>query len=450
MESGAASVAAHFYWIAAQTDPDMTRRATAAGAQARALYLARDINRANPLLAKAARRFHGLGLHADALRLQIKRIEALADLGEPGLSNLLKNLGSIKSAARDRGDWAAVALALDAQLQLLHRLGDGAGIGSLFNEMREVARRGSPEAALVSNTGLALAVVFGDPEEALEAARRALALTTDLPDYRLRALLRLMVVLQYRGMLELPGSKATVQEARNLARASGDVIVRYSIESNLATASLDAGDLEAAEAQMAKSRALAESAEMDMNRCIHANNRAELALAKGDYDEAQAAYGEASSYVGASTPPYMMDLVHAGMGLCALETGNLAEAYRREQALRATPSRWHCDPTTILAFRARLLECRQDRAGAIDLLDKAASDLEGRLVLACLKVRSIQVRLLQKEKCTRARAIALDCRRVAEGLGLAHRTREFARLADADIGAGAERRTLLNSSKKHF
>jgi len=435
MESGAAAEAAHFYQMVAESDSDPMRRATAGAAQAKALHLARDINRANPLLESAATSLDGLGRHGEALRLQIKRVEGLAEVGAAGLTDLLGNLGRIKREARDTGDWEAVALALDAELQLLHRLDDSAAIGTLFGEMREVADRDSPEATLICSAGLALAVLFGDPAEGLTAARRALALTADLPRYRLMALLRLMVVLQCRGMLELPASRAVVQEARDLARTSGDVMVHYSIENNLATASLDAGDLEAAEAQMTRARALAESAEMDLNRCIQANNRAELALAKSDYEEAHAAYTEASSYLGRTTPPYMTDLVHAGIGLCSLETGNLGEAYRRERALRAPPPRWHCDPTTILAFRTRLLECRRDRRGAIAFLEEAAGDLEGRLVLAWLKIRGLQVRFLLKERSSHAYVLALDCRRVAEDLRLVHRAREFARLAE---GAGRD------------
>jgi hypothetical protein len=237
-----------------------------------------------------------------------------------------------------------------------------------------------------------------------------------------------MVVLQYRGMLDLLESQPVIREARELAERSGDVLMRLSIESNLAVAALDAGDLEAAEAQMTRASALLGSADMDLNRFIQANNKAELALAQYDFSRAEQAYAEAASYAGVTTPAYMMDLVHAGIGLCALETGNMTEARRREQEIRSPPASWHFDPTTILAFRSRLMERRQDLRGAVDLLDAAASDLENRLVLAWLKVRALQVRLLRKAGSMHTQELATEALNLAKQLQLAHRVDEFSGL----------------------
>jgi DNA-binding SARP family transcriptional activator len=428
MESGAVAEAAHFFQLVTENDRDPVRRAEATAAEARALHLSRDINRANPLLELAADRLRAVGKPAEALRLEIKRVEGLAEIGAASLGDLLERLVRIKAHAREREDWEGVALALDAELHLLHRRGDVGTIRSVFCEMREVAGRESLEATLLCYAGLALGVLFGDPDEALEAARSAVALTAEGRSYRLRALLRLMVVLQYRGMLELPESRPVIREARELAERSGDVLMHFSIESNLAVAALDAGDLEAAEAQMTRSSALTGSADMDLNRFIQANNKAELALAQCDFQGAERAYAEAASYAGVTTPAYMMDLVHAGIGLCALETGNMSEARRREEEIGSLSASWHFDPTTILAFRSRLLERRQDPQGAIDLLHAAADNLEHRLVLAWLKVRALEVRLLRKAKSMRAQELATEALNVATKLQLRHRVDEFSAL----------------------
>ena len=428
MESGAVAEAAHFYQLVTENEREAVRRAEATAAQARALRLTRDINRANPLLELAANRLHAVGRVAEALRLEIKRVEGLAEVGAASLADLLERLARIKAQAREREDWEGVALALDAELHLLHRSGDVVAIRCVFSEMRELAGRESLEATLLCCAGLALGVLFGDPDEALEAARRAVALTAEGRSYRLRALLRLMVVLQYRGMLDLLESQPVIREARELAERSGDVLMRLSIESNLAVAALDAGDLETAEAQMTRASALLGSADMDLNRFIQANNKAELALAQYDFSRAEQAYAEAASYAGVTTPAYMMDLVHAGIGLCALETGNMTEARRREQEIRSPPASWHFDPTTILAFRSRLMERRQDLRGAVDLLDAAASDLENRLVLAWLKVRALQVRLLRKAGSMHTQELATEALNLATQLQLAHRVDEFSGL----------------------
>jgi hypothetical protein len=431
MASGAVAEAAHFFQLVMDNDRDAERRADATAALARALHLTRDINRANPLLELASSRLYAVGKPGEALRLEIKRVEGMAEVGAAALGDLLERLTRIKGEARAREDWEAVALALDVELHLLHRVGDLEAIRRLFGEMRDLTKCGSLEATLLCNAGLALGVLFEDPREALNAALRAVALTEEGRSYRLRSLLRLMVVLQYRGMLELPASQPVVKEARGMAKKSGDVLLHFSIENNLAVAALDAGDLERADVLMAGASALAGSAEMDLNRFIQANNQAELAMAQHDFLRAERAYTEAATYAGATTPSYLMDLVNAGMGICALETGKLAEARRLEEELEPSPPSWYYDPTTILAFRARLLERRGRRDEALDLLQSAAPDLENRLVLAWLKVQALRMRLMRKQGSSGARSIATECLELAEGLRLTHRALEFARFLQA-------------------
>jgi hypothetical protein len=207
--------------------------------------------------------------------MEIKRVEGLADVAAASLPDLLARLALIKEQARSQLDWEGAALALDAEVLLLHRAGDIKAIRFAFEEMRELAARGSVEATVLCCAGLALAVLFGDPDEALEAARRAVEMTESGRSYRLRALLRLMVVLHYRGMLSMPSSQPVILEARAMAKASGDVLTHFSIESNLAVAALDAGELDTAARQMVHSAALAGSADMNLNRFIQANNQAE-------------------------------------------------------------------------------------------------------------------------------------------------------------------------------
>jgi hypothetical protein len=75
-----------------------------------------------------------------------------------------------------------------------------------------------------------------------------------------------------------------------------------------------------------------------------------------------------------------------------------------------------------------LLERRQDPQGAIDLLHAAADNLEHRLVLAWLKVRALEVRLLRKAKSMRAQELATEALNVATKLQLRHRVDEFSAL----------------------
>ena len=64
----------------------------------------------------------------------------------------------------------------------------------------------------------------------------------------------------------------------------------------------------------------------------------------------------------------------------------------------------------------------------------SAWDLEHRLVLAWLKVRALEVRLMIKRRVVGARQIALDARGRAGKLGLNHRVREFTELLASTTG----------------
>jgi tetratricopeptide (TPR) repeat protein len=204
--------------------------------------------------------------------------------------------------------------------------------------------------------------------------------------------------------------------------------MRFSIESNLAVALMDAGDLERAQVQMAYSSTLLGAAVMDLNRFNQANNRAELALAQDEFQTAEEAYREASTYLGLTTPSYAQDLITAGLGICALETGDLSEARRCELSLPEHPSSWYFDPTTILAFESRLLDRRGHTDEALGLLESSAADLQERLELAWLKVRALQVRLMVKRRRTGALALAVEGRDRAAYLRLDHRATEFERM----------------------
>jgi tetratricopeptide (TPR) repeat protein len=430
MRSGAVGEAAHFYQLVIESDASVERRADATAACARALFLAREVTRAGPLLELGADRLRQLGRVAEAARMEIRRLEGLAELGTLPVRGLLVTLAQVKKDARVRRDWEAVALALDAEVNLRHRIEDIPGIRSALDEMRFVAASGPLEAEIVARSGLALGVLFGDPDDALSAAKRAVTLTTDGRSYRLRALSRLMVVLQCRGMQEGETYLQVANELRSAAAKSGNVLLHFSVENNVAVAALDAGDLDRAEVLMTNAHQFAKGAEMDLNRLIQANNAAELALAQEEFSKATRAFAQAASYASASTPEYLLQLATAGLGLCALEGGGLAEARQRIEALPDPPAAWHYDPSTLLTFRARFLQRLGRLDEAIDLLDQEAAKLDNRLVSAWLKVRALQIRLLVRRDQRRGLSIAEDCQAVADHLGLRTRQAEFRALVD--------------------
>jgi hypothetical protein len=271
--------------------------------------------------------------------------------------------------------------------------------------------------------------MFGDPTAGLSSARHAVSLEAPSADYRLTALIRLLVVLQYQGRVFLPEASAVLEEARLLAERSGDRWARFGIENNYALAVLDAGDADSARELMAGAGAILGSADLDIPRFNLANNQAEVELASEDYHAALAWYVKAGQYVGANSPAYAQDLVNAGLGLCALQMGSLSEARRRELDLGPPPEPWFYDPTTILTFRAKLLERRGERLAALALLNEHVDGLRERLVFAWMKLSALLVRMEIKE-CSwdSAQEHAAECRDRAITLRLPRWAAEFSYL----------------------
>ncbi len=235
----------------------------------------------------------------------------------------------------------------------------------------------------------------------------------------------------YRGMIRTPSCETVVQEARTLVETTGDLLLRFSLESNYAVGLMDIGDLDRAEILMSNAAELLGSADMQLHRLNQAYNRGELALSQQAYAQATRHLQEAATYVNPSAPSYMRDLVNAGLGLCAIQSGSLAEARRREGALPDPPETWYYDPTMIVAFRARLLTLRGQHSEADEVLARAEADLQGRLITAWLKVRLQRVRLTGTENPRLAQNLALEGKAQSDQLRLAIRSSEFARLLDA-------------------
>jgi DNA-binding SARP family transcriptional activator/tetratricopeptide (TPR) repeat protein len=396
LQQGAVAEAAYFFELVTRNEQDHVKRATATARFGCALFLGRDMARAIPALELASGRLRGVGADREARRVDIRRIEGLAGTGLEALGDLLERLATVREEAREADDWEAVALALDVELQLLDGSTDLAGIRRVFADMKSVASRGGPEAGTVCHLGLAMSVLWGDPVAGMKSARLAVRLSEQALEHRPMALLRLMVVLQLRALALTPESEAVIAEARELAAHRGDLRLSFLIESNLAVGLLDSGELDRAEVQLEKSATMLGAANMGRDRFNHANNRAELGLARSDYEDAERWFREANREVGASTPEYAEDIINAGLGLCALESGALGVARQCEEAGVVLPTLLTFDPSTIVTFKVRLLERRDQIAEAIDLLDTVSDRLRGRLDLAWLKLGIFRLGKLAK------------------------------------------------------
>ena len=165
---------------------------------------------------------------------------------------------------------------------------------------------------------------------------------------------------------------------------------------------------------------------MSLSRMNLACNRGALAIENGDAESATTHFLSAGELSGAATPSYASDLLSAGLGLCAIQRGELAEARRLEARLRDPPSVWYYDPFLILAFRSRMLERRGNRSAAIEMLTTSVAALERCRFTSALKLRLLLSRLLLKEHSNAAVLMHADIgRRASEHANFPSRTRQF-------------------------
>jgi len=398
MMQGAVAEAAHFYELVAGNAVDAPTVADATGKYATALYLGRDMQRAASALELAASRLRTSGESDQARRMDIRRVDALEESGGNPVDELVARLATIKDEARQSTDWEAVAFALDAELRLTL-------LDERFQAARQVCKEcsrlltlGDRSAQVAAHSALAIGHLIDRPESALESARTATRLTeTDSANQRLRVLNRALIVFHHQGRIPTEEARMLIKEAAALSRTSGDLLQRFSFESNLGVSHLDAGDLDHAESQFTMAESLLGDADMTFPRINLACNKGELALAMGDLGAAKASFESAKQHAGGATPRYTSEIVSAGLGLCAVETGMLSRARQYEESLNPHPQLWYHDPYLIVAFRARLFERRGQTGRAADILASAADGVRGRLIPSWLKIQLSLAKLLLRQ-----------------------------------------------------
>lgn len=433
LERGAVAEASHFYELVTRNESNEPRRAEATARLATSLHLNRNMSRANPALELASTRLRAVGMNEHARRMDIRRVEGLSEAGDTPVDELSARLSVIKNEAREADDWEAVALALDVELRLLQLAERLDSLRGLYAEFAEILSKDVEIAAAIAHQGLAVGLMLDDPEEALRSARMAVSLTTGLtPDRRLKALNRLFIVLLQQGRLHLAENSGLVSEAEDLAHRSGDLLQRFSFESNVGVSHMDAGDLDRAEVHFNRASDLLGTADMTFSRINLAINRGELGLARNDFGTAVQAFESASQHGGLTIPKYTEQVTNAGLGLCALAVGQVAKARRSYELLQEPPSTWYYDPTIILFFRAKFLGRMKNLRGAIAVLEEAQPDLEGRLVAAWLKNQFALARLLKKARDKRWMIAAREGVAVACRLQLSIRESAFRHLLGAD------------------
>ena len=428
--AGAIPEALRFLGIAREHSRDPEEVAGIIGRMGHLNYMYQDFEKAAPLLELAAQRFHRQGKTLEALRAEVQHIDCLAQNGQIPHQDCLEELQRLKGEAIKNAGWETFQDALDVEIHRRDHRGDIAGVQNVLQEARMCADLGGPDARCKARSILALNVYYGSPEEALTAAREAVSISLETldSDLQLHALNRLIVALLYQGRLgSQEGLEAFALAEPRLLR-TGDLILKFFVRLNKAVGLLEAGELDAAQIAF-------ESAEQVINgtKAIQAHvtlflNRGELSLASHDLVAAGQHYSRAQSCLSASSPESSRTIINAGLGLCALRRGDLAEARQREADLHPIPRPWTFDPFVVVSFKASMLNKRGDWESANRLLAEVAKDVRPRLVTAWIKLSIVRAQMWKKMDPGKAKQIAERTLSVAAELGMSERVTQLLRL----------------------
>ncbi|MCJ7627216.1 MAG: AAA family ATPase [Longimicrobiales bacterium] len=431
--SGAIPEALRFLRIAREHSDEPEAVADLIGRMGHLHYLRQDLAEATPLLELAIQRFRRQGDQARALKLEVERIDCLAQTDEHLGRDCLEELQLLKTEAMEASLWEVFHEALDVEAHQLDREGDLDGVRSVLDQARNNLTKGNPEAQCKAWAMVALNIYFGSPKEGLEAARKAVAIAKKIADSKLLlyALNRLIVVLHYQGLLHTPEGIEALSEAESRLGTCGDLILKFHVKLNRAVWHLEIGEIAHAKSSLQAIEDLVGGTPARDAQAKLQLNLGELGVASNDFQFAKTAYENAQALITPLSPHFFQTLATAGLGLCSLHDGDLAEARKKEAELPVFPDFWTFDPSVATIFKVRMLLKRRDTIGALALLDRIRESVKHRLVPAWIRLTLEEISILRRIQPGRALSLTEEGLTVAEHLGLRERVRQLRYLKES-------------------
>ena len=146
--SGAIPEALRFLRIAREHSDEPEAVADLIGRMGHLHYLRQDLAEATPLLELAIQRFRRQGDQARALKLEVERIDCLAQEGMLPFTECLEELRRIKSEARVAKEWGTYTKALDVEIRRADYRGNQEAVGRALVEARECERAWRPRRSM--------------------------------------------------------------------------------------------------------------------------------------------------------------------------------------------------------------------------------------------------------------------------------------------------------------
>ena len=389
-------------------------------------YLRQDLATAAPILGLSCEGLRAAGRRSKAWEAELEQMDCLLRLN-PGLTaDLLTRLHEMERTLSTEGESEAYAKALDIEVHALDRKGDALAIRAKLEEAVALTRSGTMRAQCRAHCTLALHQLYGVPELALASARKAVVLAEahDLVAEIPIAINRLIVVLNYQGLVASTGGLDLIADAEAAAAQSGDLLLRFTLRLNRGVWYLDSGNYDAAEVSFGETRELVVTGDSEATSVLLDVNCGELNLRLGKNSKALACFERVMSQDPESLPANLSLVAEAGLGLCELHQDNLRRAVDRHDSM-GFPSHWSFDPTLPVTFRARIRRCHNDLPGALGVLRATAERIETRFPSSWIKLRMEEIRLLRTTDEASAARLAHDVSERATDLGLTQQSKRI-------------------------
>ncbi len=382
--------------------------------------------RGNSFLRRAERRFSILGNRREARACRVLHLDARSESGDLPHSIAAARLAAEAEASLMDQDSATFLKAAESRIRVLER--DGSlemippTLARVSQLVPDLAGRDRCSGMLI----LALECLYGRPERSVESARAARLLATDLDDQKLilQANHRLFIALMFRGLGSNKEAVNALKELLEYSEDTGDLRLQYTTRANHAVWLIETGEYDAAEHALQGAARFLDEAVAVGERINLQCNLGEIFLARRQFDKALHAYQEAENLLNNGVRRFLLDVIHAGLGTAALETGRLELAKRCHLALNDW-SHWYFDPSLILTFKAKML-CRAGRVeDGLRQLDQEGTRIARRFPAPAIRVAIERERLARRfgtrpsERSGRALTIAerLNLKLRAEELG---------------------------------
>lgn len=308
----------------------------------------------------------------------------------PGLGSYRRRAQNLRLEAADRGFKDLVARGLEIGARISDALQESTGVRDLTARARRSLTVSTGRARLELLSVCMIEAVYGAPDRAVSSADQALEIAGRLrdDDTAFRALNWKIMALYHQARLNSPDGREAIAQALELSSGSRDLGQRFCLEANIGVWHMDSGDYPAADLAFNRASRIIDRIPAPHLRRNLFLNQAQLELENRDHLSAERAFLKSLEAERAAPSGPAKAAAIAGLGICALGSGNISRAKKLHARLPSPPYRWSFDPYLWLWFDAELHMRLGRPSQALDLLDahEAALKLDSRMTWIRLKL----------------------------------------------------------------